>query len=96
MKQAIIRFVIGNAIRLGISYALKIVTTAINNLRDTLNNGGITDDARSSIVKQVNALLAVQDFLKKLSDIVGVPELPFSASDVDDSADKLRKITDSL
>lgn len=96
MKSVILRFVIGNAIRLGISYALKVVTSAIASMRNTLNNGGINDDARATIVKQVNALLAVQDFLKRLSDIVGIPELPFSASEMDDAADKLRKITDAL
>lgn len=98
MKYMILKFVIGSALKLGIAYALRVVRNSIAKLNETLANGGLSDAARDRLVLTVASLAAVGDFLAKLSEIVGTPELPVAAqlNDLNDAAEKLRRITDGL
>ena len=92
-----LKIVASQGIKLGVSYALRIIIVTIAALRGVLNDGAINDDARASIVNVVKVLLSVRDFVSKLAEIIGAPSIPQAVSgDLIDVADKLDRITDGL
>ena len=98
MKYMILKYVIGSALKLAFAYALSIVRKSIDNMQQTLANGGISDAARDRLQLSISSLGAVADLLEKFSAIIGTPELPLASQldDLADAAQKLRKITDGL
>jgi hypothetical protein len=99
VKGIILRMVVSTSLKLGIAYALKIIILAIAGLRGVLNDGNISDEARSSIVSIVTVLTAIRDFLSRLAELMGAPALPPHTNDIDSLhklANDLNQITDSL
>jgi len=94
-----LKIVASQAIKLGVSYALRIIIVTIAALRGVLNDGNINDEARGSITNVVKVLVSVRDFVSRLAEIIGAPMLPpatLADLDVICDADKLNKITDGL
>lgn len=100
MKGMLLKLVAGASLKLGVSYALRIVVNSIAALRGVLDGGSLSDDARKSIASIVAVLTAVRDFLDKVAELIGAPALALQdagwRSDLHNAGDKLRKITDSL
>ena len=93
----IMKLVASQGIKLGVSYALRIIIITTAALRGVLDNGAINDEARAAIMNVVRVLISVRDFMNRLADIIGAPDLPkASLDDLKDAADKLDRITDGL
>jgi hypothetical protein len=93
-----LKIVASQAVKLGVSYALRIIIVTIAALRGVSNDGNINDEARGSITNVIKVLVSVRDFVSRLAEIIGAPMLPQVALDdaAMDAADKLARITDGL
>ena len=101
MKTWIVRLVLGATMRKAIAYAREIVTVTVDALQGVLDGESNLSDAHRKTVQVIQqAMLAVKEFLFKLSALAGAPDVEVatlrSMDDLKNALDNLRTITVDL
>jgi hypothetical protein len=95
------KLVVPQAVKLGVAYAIQTSHNIAVAIRAVIAEGNLPDSARATLVTVISVVVVVHDFLVKVAQIIGSPEIPAQyTSDanarMDDAAKKLRRIVEGL
>lgn len=98
MKNLLLKLFTSAAIKNGVAVAFQVVSMTVDALRGILMADGLSDERRRQIQIVFNAMIAVREFLSRLSTLIGAPASSTISSleHLSDKASKLGEITEKL
>jgi len=100
MKSLLLKLISGTQIKNGIAHAHQVCVLVVGALQGVLAGDGLSDVRRKQISDALRGIIAVRDFIMRITEIIGAPSQPqisgFAGEWIVEKSVELDRITNGL